>query len=415
VGAACLYKGIVAEKNWARNVTYGATKIHHPASLGELQSLVASSDRIRALGTRHAFNKLADTGSALVSVANLPRVVEVDSAAAKVKISAGLRYAEFTEELDRNGFALPNLASLPHISVAGACATATHGSGITNGSLATSVSSVDIVTGGGDLVTFERGDADFDGAVVALGALGIVTGLTLDLVPSFDIQQYVYTGLPLDSDLLGVLGSAYSVSLFTDWGGPSINQVWVKQRVGDPELPEFPATLSERQLHPVPGMPVENCTEQLGVPGRWHARLPHFRPEFTPSAGEELQAEFMVSRADAIEALRAVDQIRDRIHPVLQISEIRTIAADEQWLSPYYRRDAVSIHFTWIADTEAVLPVIGLVEQQLAPFGPRPHWAKLFTVLPAAYERLPDFRDLAHRLDRTRKFRNDFVDRLIAD
>lgn len=402
----------MAETNWARNVTYGATGIHHPVSLGELQSTVASSDRIRALGTRHAFNKLADTDGALVSVADLPCVVEVDSAAAKVKVSAGLRYAEFTEDLDRKGFAVPNLASLPHISVAGACATATHGSGIANGSLATSVSSVDIVTAQGDLVTFQRGDDEFDGAVVALGALGVVTSLTLDLVPSFDIRQYVYTGLPLDSDLLGVLGSAYSVSLFTSWSGPAVDQVWVKHRVGDPELPEFPATLSDRRLHPVPGMPAENCTEQLGVPGRWHARLPHFRPEFTPSAGEELQAEFMVSRAEAVEALHAVDQIRDRIHPVLQISEIRTIAADEQWLSPYYRRDSVSIHFTWTADTEAVLPVIRLVEQQLAPFAPRPHWAKLFTVLPA-YERLPEFRDLAQRLDPTRKFRNDLVNRVL--
>jgi xylitol oxidase len=398
--------------NWARNVTYGATSIYQPASLEELQSLVAATDRIRALGTRHAFNRLADTSGALVSVAGLPRVIEVDSAASTVKVSAGLRYAEVASQVD--GFALPNLASLPHISVAGACATATHGSGVGNRSLSTSVSGMEIVTADGDLVSINHGDADFDGAVVNLGALGVVTALTLDLVPYFEVRQYVYEGLSFSEDLLGILGGAYSVSLFTDWGGPLVNQVWVKQRTTDPDF-EVPATPADGPRHPVPGMPVANCTQQMGVPGPWFERLPHFRPEFTPSSGEELQTEFMVARSDAIKALRAVDEIRDRIHPVLQISEIRTIAADSLWLSPYYERDTVSIHFTWIADTAAVMPVVALVERQLAPFGPKPHWAKVFTLEPAGYERLPDFRDLARRLDPNGKFRNRFVDRLIED
>ncbi|MET0132256.1 MAG: D-arabinono-1,4-lactone oxidase [Kibdelosporangium sp.] len=405
----------MTETNWARNVTYTATEIHHPASLAELRSLVAGRDKIRALGTRHAFNTLADTPDELVSVANLPRTVEVDSAAATVRVSAGLRYAEIAEEVDRAGFALPNLASLPHISVAGATATATHGSGVGNGSLATSVAALELVTATGDLLRLDRGHEDFAGAVVSLGALGVVTSLTLDLVPSFDIRQYVYTGLPLGSDLLAVLGGAYSVSLFTDWKTDVINQVWIKQ-LGD-GVPELPATRSAVQLHPVPGNPPEYCTQQLGVPGRWYERLPHFRPEFTPSAGDELQAEFMVARADAALALQAINQIRDRVHPVLQVSEIRTIAADEQWLSPYHQRDTVSIHFTWIADTPAVLPVIKLVERQLEPFDPRPHWAKLFSIAPrtvrSRYPRLPDFQALARRLDPAGKFGNPMLSGLL--
>jgi xylitol oxidase len=399
----------VAELNWARNVTYQAGRIHHPTSVADLQSLVAATPRIRALGTRHSFNLVADTSEDLVSVAGLPQVVEVGEQT--VKVSAGLRYAEIAPRLGE--FALANLASLPHISVAGACATATHGSGAGNGSLSTAVAALDIVTAEGELVTLRRGDPGFDGAVVSLGALGVVTSVTLDLVPYFEIRQYVYEGLSLDEDLLAVLGGAYSVSFFTDWSGPVVNQVWVKQRTTDPEF-SVPAKPADRPRHPVPGMPTENCTQQLGVPGPWFERLPHFRPEFTPSAGDELQAEFMVARADAVAALLALNEIRDRIHPVLHTSEIRTIAADELWLSPYYHRDTVSIHFTLISDIDAVLPVIRLVEQQLAPFEPRPHWAKLATLSPVP-ERLGDFRDLLLRFDPAGKFQNPFVAGLIAD
>ncbi|MBP2325228.1 xylitol oxidase [Kibdelosporangium banguiense] len=401
-------------KNWAGNITYRAGKIHRPSTVGQVQSLVAGSGRIRALGTRHAFNELADTTGELVSVGDLPRVVEVDSAAAQVKVSAGLRYAEFSEELDAKGFALPNLASLPHISVAGACVTATHGSGVRNGSLASSVAGMEIVTADGSVVEI----TDPSGAVVNLGALGIVTSMTLDLVPAFEIRQYVHEGLPLDSDILGVLGGAYSVSLFTDWSSSKINQVWVKQRVDEPEFVPEGTVAADGPRHPVPGMSPENCTPQLGIAGRSFERLPHFRPEFTPSAGEELQTEFMVGRSDAVAALRAIDAIRAKVHPVLQISEIRTIAADEMWLSPYYRRDTVSIHFTWIADTAAVLPVVSLVGEQLAPFAPRPHWAKIFRIAPevlrSRYERLPDFRELVRSLDPEGKFTNAMVGELLS-
>ncbi|MBE1462748.1 FAD-binding protein [Kibdelosporangium phytohabitans] len=359
------------DRNWAGNVTYRATAIHYPRSLAELRERVANAVRIRAVGTRHAFNELANTGGELVDLGRMPRLVEIDEQARQVRVSAGLRYAEFTEDLDARGFALPTLASLPHISVAGATATATHGSGSGNGSLSTSVAGLEVVNADGDVVTIGRGDADFDGAVVHLGALGVVTSLTLDLVPAFQIRQYVHEGLPLDSDILGVLDGAYSVSLFTDWSSDTINQVWVKQRADDPEFVPQATTRADGPRHPVPGMATQNCTQQLGIPGRSADRLPHFRPEFTPSAGAELQTEFMVARSDAVAALHAVDAIRDRVHPVLQISEIRAVKADRLWLSPYYARDTVCIHFTWIADAAAVMPVVDLVGERLAEFGAR--------------------------------------------
>lgn len=406
------------EKNWAGNVTYRATEIHHPATLADLRSTIAKSRQIRALGTRHSFNELANTGGELVSLARMPKFVEFDTGAPRVKVSADLRYSQFVEDLDKEGFALPNLASLPHISVAGAIATATHGSGSGNGSLSTSVAGLEIVTADGSSVTLNRGDDDFDGAVVNLGALGVVTSVTLDLVPAFEIRQYVHEGLPLAAGLLGVLDGAYSVSLFTDWSGDTINQVWVKQRTQDPEFIPDGTTPADGPRHPIPGMATENCTQQLGVPGRFFERLPHFRPEFTPSAGEELQTEFMVARNDAMAALQAINEIREHINPVLQISEIRAIKADQLWLSPYYQRDTVSIHFTWIADGAAVMPVISMVSERLAEFDARPHWAKIFDIAPevlqSRYERLQDFDDLARRLDPAGKFRNEFVAEILS-
>ena len=411
--------------NWAGNVTFSAQRVSRPESLGVLRRIVAGRERVRALGTGHSFNPIADTPGDLVSVAGLPRVMEIDARRATVTVSAGLRYGELVGQLDAAGWALRNLGSLPHISIAGACATGTHGSGDANGNLATAVSALQMVTAGGDVVTASREDdgEQFDGLVVALGTLGIVTSLTLDLVPAFGIRQYVYEALPRDQlaeHLPDILASGYSVSLFTTWRGGPVEQVWRKCLAGpgDSPLPEpsrwHGAVLAGHPLHPVPGMSPENCTEQLGVPGPWHLRLPHFRLEYTPSSGEELQSEYLVPREQASAALAAIDYIRDLVAPVLQISEIRTVAADGLWLSPSYRRPSVAIHFTWIKDTRAVLPVLAAIEEQLAPLLARPHWGKLFTVSPEVvrglYERLPDFQRLRGHYDPAGKFGNEMVD-----
>ena len=410
--------------NWAGNVAFSATRIHRPASVAELQRLVAAGVCVRALGTGHSFSRIADTPGDLVSVAGLPKIMKVDAEAATVTVSAGVRYGELAPHLHAAGYALRNLASLPHISVAGACATGTHGSGNSNGNLATAVCAMEMITAGGDAVTMSR-EADgprFRGAVVGLGALGIVTSLSLDIVPAFGIRQYVYENLPheqLYEYLTDMFASAYSVSLFTDWRSPRIRQVWLKQRAGehDPPTPGtrwYGALAADGPRHPVPGLPAANSTQQLGVPGPWHERLPHFRLDFTPSAGDELQSEYLLPQQLAAGALRAIASIGDRMAPVLRISEIRTVAADDLWLSPSYRQDSMAIHFTWINDVPAVMPVLATVEDRLAPFGARPHWGKLFTTSPAAvsrlYDRLPDFQRLLRSLDPDGKFRNKFLD-----
>ncbi|RCV49715.1 FAD-binding protein, partial [Marinitenerispora sediminis] len=417
----------VRRTNWAGNLTFGAERVVRPSSADELRRVVAGTPRLRALGSGHSFNDIADSPGIQVDVSGLPGAVEVDSAAMTVRVPAGIRYAELGARLNGLGYALRNLGSLPHISVAGSCATATHGSGVRNGNLATAVAALDLVTADGDTVTLDRrtGGDRFRGAVVSLGALGVVTALTLDIEPAFEVRQYVYEGLPievLDDHFDDVVSGAYSVSLFTSWRGPRIDQVWLKHRAGAPGAdappPEwFEAEPAEGPRHPVRGMPAENCTEQGGVAGPWHERLPHFRSGFTPSSGAELQSEFFVPRRHALAALRALDGVRERISPVLQISEIRTVAADELWLSPAYRQDVAAFHFTWIPDDAAVRPVIALIEERLAGLGARPHWAKLFGTAPetlaACYPRLPDFHALVREFDPAGKFRNAYTDRCL--
>jgi xylitol oxidase len=347
----------------------------------------------------------------------------IDAERSTVTVAAGLRYGEVASYLDAHGYALHNLGSLPHISVAGACATGTHGSGAKNGNLATAVRGLELVTASGDLIALDADSDGFLGSVVALGMLGVVTSLTLDIVPTFDVAQYVYEDLPLPQlyeHFDEIVTAAYSVSLFTTWRQSRIDQVWVKQRTDEPAKAK-PGWLGMRTAevarHPVPGMDAVNATQQLGVPGPWHERLPHFRLEFTPSSGEELQSEYFVARESAAAAIDAVDAVRDQISPVLQVCELRTIAADQLWLSPSYGRDSLAIHLTWIKDINAVAPAVAALEEQLAPYDARPHWGKVYTTAPSTvvrlYERLPAFAALAHTYDPTGKFRNEFVDRYV--
>ncbi|MGN9845968.1 FAD-binding protein [Nonomuraea sp. H19] len=398
--------------NWAGNTAFQARDVHHPSSLDELQRLVAGSDRVRALGSGHSFNDVADTTGDLVVLDRMPDGVDIDGAARQVRVPARMTYARLAPIVHQAGFALANMASLPHISVAGSVATGTHGSGDAIPGLAAAVSSLDLVTADGSVLTLSRGDADFPGAVVALGALGIVTSLTLDLVPAFEVRQYVREGLSTDAltDFDEIMSSGYSVSLFTDWRD---TRVWLK-RTEELTSPDwYGTTPADGPRHPLPTMPADSCTLQLGVPGPWHERLPHFRPDFEPSgAGEELQSELILPREHAVKALRELYAIGDRIRPVLQISEVRSIAADDLWLSPFHGRDSVGIHFTWVKDLAGVLPVLELVEETLAPFEPRPHWGKLFTRWPSCPDR---FRSLVRRLDPAGKFGNDFTRVLLGE
>jgi xylitol oxidase len=407
-------------QNWAGNVTYSAQRLLQPGSVEEAQELIAGADSVRPLGTRHAFSLVADSTGALLSTAQLDRIVEIGETT--VTVEAGIRYGELSSALHGHGLSLANLASLPHISVGGAIATGTHGSGVGNGSLSAAVSALELVGADGSIRRLRRGDDDFDGAVVSLGALGLVARVSLDVVPAFQLRQYVFESLPwrtVEVDFDEILAGAYSVSLFTSWTEHGVDQVWVKTKDQlDALSTYFGATPADGPRNPVPGAGWESTTEQLGTPGPSGERLPHFRLGFVPRHGEELQSEYVVGREHGIDVVRELRRLGPVLSPLLLISEIRTIAEDALWLSPFYERDSIAFHFTWKPLGAEVLAVLPLIEAALAPFGARPHWGKLFTASPDAlesvYPKLTSFRRLRAKLDSSGKFGNAFVDRYVC-
>jgi alditol oxidase len=407
---------------WAGSHTYRAHRLHQPSTLDEVRALAAGADRVRVLGSRHSFTDIADSAE-LVSLGALPTDIVVDRTSRTVAFGAGMTYSALAAALHEAGLALHAMASLPHISVGGAVATATHGSGDRTGNLATAVTAVELVTSTGDLFTARRGEADFDGVVVGLGALGAVTRLTLEVEPAYEVSQQVFRDLPWETaldHLDEVTASGDSVSIFTRWGSVA-EQVWVKTRVtadaSPPRRELLGAPAADEQCHPIAGMDPSSCTPQRGVAGPWWERLAHFRTGFVPSSGAELQSELFVPRAHAVPALRRLLAMGPRISPLLQVSEIRTVAADELWMSPQHDGDTLAVHFTWQPQPEAVGRLLPELEAALAPFEARPHWGKLFaaeaSTIAARYRRLPDFLDLAERLDPRRAFRNAWFERRI--
>ena len=413
---------LVLGTNWAGNIIFGAARVHKPESVDRLRRIVEAGKQIRALGSGHSFSRIADTTGDLVLLDGLPKTLTIDATNSTVTVASSMRYTELAEDLSRAGFALSNMASIPDVSIAGACATGTHGSGNAQRVLAASVAAMKLVVADGELVELRRDlDRDsFRGSVVALGSLGIVTQLTLDIEPAYEMSQQVIVGVPLDEleDGLDDLFSAgYSVSAFTDWCSGEAS-VWLKRRIDQRVLKWSAGRHAQHTVHPVPGMSPDLCTEQLGVVGPWHERLAHFRPKPSPAAGNELQSEVFLPRPVARRAVSALREIGSLIAPVLLISEMRTVRSDDLWLSPAYGRETVTFHFTWLADESAVLPALAAIEHRLMPLDPRPHWGKLTTMTPreviTSYQRAPDFERLMVEYDPTFKFRNDFVNGLFS-
>ena len=413
-------------KNWAGNITYSTDNVFYPETIEAIQQLVKDHTKIKVLGTKHCFNRIADSSNNLISTSKLNKVLSLDTASNSVTVEAGIKYGELAPYLGNRGFALHNLASLPHISVGGSIATGTHGSGIRNGNLSSAVVGLEVVTVDGQVVNFSKElDAEkFNAVVVGLGAIGITTKVTLTVEPTYQLRQYVFTGMPmaqLRNNFEEIMSAGYSVSLFTDWQTDLINEVWIKSRLDDgkdhsgPEF--FGAKGAQKNLHPIIGISAENCTLQMGVPGPWYERLPHFKMGFTPSSGKELQTEYFVPLSNAVDAIEAVYRLGKEIGPHLFITEIRTIAADDLWMSPCYHQTSVTIHFTWKQETEAVLNLLPQIEKALAPYNARPHWGKVFTmspkVLDSRYEKLSDFKKLVAEYDPRGKFRNEFLEKNI--
>ncbi|WP_062070085.1 FAD-binding protein [Demequina sediminicola] len=409
--------------NWAGTHFFGASAMVEARTITEVQETVSTTrGPIRALGTRHSFNDLADTAGTLITVTRIDPNPVLDTATQTVNVGAGIRYGELAVWLQERGWALHNMGSLPHISVGGAVATGTHGSGVTNGCLSDAVAGLEYVNASGALVKATRGDPGFEGLVVGLGAYGIVVRITLDIQPTFLVRQDVYRDLPwatfLD-DVPAVMSAGYSVSAFTMWAEENLQQIWRKTRIGADETPTEPwlgARMERANEAGLVGVPPDNLTTKDGIEGPWLERLPHFRLDSTPSNGDEIQTEYFVDLADAEAALSAVRRLSDEIAPHLLITELRTIAADGLWLSGAYGRATLAIHFTWRNDEEAVSRLTPRIENALAPFGARPHWGKVHTMdadaVAAVTPRLADARDEFERLDPEGRFANAHLRKL---
>jgi xylitol oxidase len=411
-------------KNWSNTYEYRAPEIVAPTSIDELRRIVAGAKRARPLGSKHSFNGIADTTGTLIDMTGLPCEVDIDLGARTATVSGGTKYGVVAAALDDAGYALHNMGSLPHISVAGAVATGTHGSGVANGNLSSAVRGVELVGPDGELRRVTADDPELAGSVVALGALGPAVRVTLAIEPRYLIRQDVYRRMPWET-LLGsfreVAASAYSVSVFTGWVADEVEQLWVKRRVDSADA-NVDDTYFGAQRDPderaelVPGI-AENLTRR-GAAVPWLHGLPHFRLDTPPSAGDEIQTEYFVAIDDAQAALTAVRELGDRIAPHLVVTELRTMAADALWLSPASGRDSLAIHFTWANHPDEVFALLPAIEAALAPFAPRPHWGKLNRVDPAgfaaAYPHLADQRELVTRYDPEGKFRNEYLDRVLG-
>ncbi|WP_181832568.1 FAD-binding protein [Bosea caraganae] len=407
-------------QNWAGNYAFTAARLDRPSSIDELRRLIAASPRIRAVGTRHSFNGIADTPGVMVDLSGIAPDIVIDRARLTVTVGAGTSYSVLIDRLQQEGLALHNLASLPHISIAGAVATATHGSGDRNQTLASAVAGLELVASDGSVRHVVRGDPDFPAVVVGLGAFGIVSRVTLDVGPSFDIRQDSFVDMPWD-DLLGnfdaLTSAAYSVSIFTKWSAATAGRIWLKTRLDVPE-PE----IASLRLRPGPPYAVPATSPDplarlnpFGVPGPWSERLAHSPPHLPPTPAEQIQSEYLIARPRFAEAVAIIRAMADRVDPVLHVTEIRTMAADELWLSPAYRQDTIGIHFTWKFEAEAVAAVTRELEAALIPLGAKPHWGKLIHADAAAlaplYPRIAEFRACARRYDPDGKFRNAFLDK----
>ena len=407
--------------NWSGTVTFSDSKTFAPATTAELAEIIATNPKVRARGSAHCFNAIADTDAISVTFENLPQELVIDKEKQIVTVSAGIKYGELAVALEKRGWALHNMASLPHISVAGAIATATHGSGVGNGNLATAVRGLEVILPDGSFKKINSDSSEFAGYVVGLGVAGIVISVDLAIEPTFNIEQTVYRAMSRETyaaNLDEIMSLAYSVSYFTTWAAAGGGEVWAKFRSGSlaPEtlFEAYPATSNR---HPLPGLNPEPCTEQMAVSGPWHLRLPHFKMEFTPSAGDEIQSEFFVDRKDAPAALAALEKIAPQINEILWVTEIRAIAADELWLSPHYQRDCIGIHFTW-KKVDAVYEFVKVVEAVLAAFNYRPHMGKVYSASPeyirSVMPKMSDFVRLVKEIDPMNKFGNAMTDNLLG-
>jgi len=409
-------------KNWAGNLTFSAKEYIEIDSISKLQSIVSKASGVKVLATGHSFNDIADTNQTQISIKNLSNKIEIDSIKKVVLVPAGMQYADVCRYLETKGWALFNTASLGEITVAGAMLTGTHGSGSNNPVLSDCVEGIEMVLESGEIFNISREDSDeFFGFVISLGALGVFTKLKLKIVESFSIKQFVYENIGIQSiseNFDDVFDKSYSVSYFSNWKKNSTGQIWMKflDNNNFPQLPSvwLDGNIANANQHPVKVNDPSPCTDQMGVSGKWLYRLPHFKLDSSPASGDEVQTEYLVDRAYVSHYIDELSNIGDEIAARVYATEIRTIKADDLWLSGAHGRQTVGFHFTW-KKSDSLQTFLPKIEEILGNHNGRPHWGKLFSTprenLIGRYPKYSNFEDLLKKYDPNKKFRNSFINR----
>ncbi|KAI1700234.1 d-arabinono-1,4-lactone oxidase domain-containing protein [Ditylenchus destructor] len=356
--------------NWGNNFRFSTQNIQYPTSVEEVQQIVRNANKLRVVGTRHSFSKIADSPNTMLSTLALKNIIGFDPTVPSITVQAGITYT------DLNPF-LPN---------------------------------------------YGPNDPELKAIAVGLGAFGVITQVELEVEPTFNLTNYVFVNMP-EQDIYDhfdeIENLGYSVQLFTDFSTPGVwDQVWVWVRsdensnVGNMQN-LYGATRTHEQVTAIEALPPTYLMEQ-GKEQPWYYGLVDYHLGLSGFDGAEIQSEYFMPYENAIPAIQAVSNFSDLIAPRVYTMLIRTIKGDDLWMSESFNETTVAIHFTWKPNMTAVMEVLPQIEQALLPYGARPHWGKVFAQGPETYlhryPKLNQWKQLAETLDPTHKFRNKFLE-----
>lgn len=428
-------------QNWGRSASVRPVRVERPRSPEGVQRAVKAAQAqgltVKAVGAGHSFTGIAVAPGVLLELDDMQGLVSADAGSGLVTVLGGTRLHRMPGLLAPYGLAMQNLGDIDRQSIAGAIATGTHGTGKGFGGIATQVRGLTLVTAEGEFLRIdaERNADMLSGAVVGLGALGIVVEVTLQCVPAF-LLHAVDSRVPIDDALETLHERAADADHLEFYWHPHTDVALMKTQT---RLPESAAR------HPIPMLRrwVDETVLSNGVFGAYCAAsriapaiIPPFNrlavrltghAEYTDRSHRVLvhdravrfrEMEYAIPADDVVPAVQAIRKLIDQRGWRIEFPiEVRFAAADDLWLSTAYGRDSayVAVHRYWRADPRAYFDA---VEQIMLDLGGRPHWGKLHSLddeqLRARYPRFDDFLALRNRLDPGRLFGNRHLERVLG-
>jgi FAD/FMN-containing dehydrogenase len=397
-------------QNWAGNQVAEVDQILRPANEGDLVETVlehvAQGHKIGAAGSTHSFSRIVPADNIIIDTKGVSGLVEADPAVGTATVLAGTRLIELGPLLWEAGLGLRNMGDIDKQTVAGAIATATHGSGIKLGSLSSVVRAVRIVTGTGEVLDIDASSPERLPAVqTALGTLGVITRVVLDVAPRYWLREHV-EARPVEEVL-------------DDWAsGVPTERHW--------QFFYAPAE-SSYQLYDLPPFPKDHCwvktlrevdmdDEAQPIVGEHASRTGRsylIYPDTADEVATWVEMEYMVDARDSKDAFVTLrDMVLRRFPEVISPIQLRWIAGEEAYLSPMHGRDSVSISvsgelkYDWLG-------FLAAVDETLRPWAPRPHWGKQYFLNAARtrelYPELDRFLEVREQVDPERLFLNDHL------